>query len=481
MIAVQEAYLATKYNPLYWACAVLTSNSGSIHDEDYEDEEDYEVTEEVVEDEEEEEEKKKVVTNYDKVARAIGDLKAHNIRVSPPYINKANFSFTPDIQGNQIIYSLKAISGVSDETADAIVRERNLGLYKSFDDVIKRINPKKKEIISLIKAGCFDEFESDRVKLMTRYIENIVGVKTSINGQNIPYLIKSGLVPQEYALQVRFHRYKKYIYSKQFFYCIDEETSKNKNPHRWYKLDKISLDFFNEYFIDKCKEDVHYAYTEDGDIIVRNEKFNKIIDAQMKPLFDWMNTKEALDKFNYSRFMEEWEKYCVGSISKWEMEALSYYYHDHELIDVNNEKYMFENFFDLSEEPIKVGEYTYRRKTYDTYAISRICGTVIAKNNTKHLVSILTPHGVVDIKFYGGTYSHYNKQISRVNEDGTKTVIEKPWFKRGALLSFVGYRRGDVFVPKTYRDSIFEHTVQRITSVSEDGRDVVFQSSRARV
>ena len=480
MIAVQEAYLSTKYNPLYWACAVLTSNSGSIQDEDYDYDEDYEGVEEVIEDEEEEE-KKKVVTNYDKVARAIGDLKNHNIKVSPPYINKANFSFTPDIKGNQIIYSLKAISGVSDETAEAIVRNRAIALYTSFDDVIKRINPKNKEIIALIKAGCFDEFESDRVKLMTEYIKSVVGIKTSINGQNIPYLIKSNLVPQEYALQVRFHKYKKYIYSKQFFYCIDEETSKNKNPHRWYKLDKFSTDFFNQYFIDSCKENVHYSYTDDGEIIVRNEKFNKIIDLQMKPLLNWMTTQEAIDTFNYCRFKEEWDKNCVGSISKWEMESLSYYYHDHELIDVDNEKYMFENFFDLSEEPIKVGEYTYRRKVYDTYAISRICGTVIAKNNTKHIVSILTPYGVVDVKFYGGTYSHYNKQISRVNEDGTKTVIEKPWFKRGALLSFVGYRRGDVFVPKIYRDSIFEHTVQRIASISEDGKSIIFQSERTRV
>lgn len=476
MIAVQEAYLATKYNPLYWACAVLTSNSGSIYDE----EEDYEgVEEEIVElEEEEEEEKKKTVTNYDKVARAIGDLKSHNIKVSPPYINKANFSFTPDVKGNQIIYSLKAISGVSDETAEAIVKNRAEREYSSFEDLIARVNPKKKEIISLIKAGCFDEFEADRVKLMTKYVESVIGVKTSINGQNIPYLIKSNLVPSEYHFQVRLHRYKKYIYSKQFFHCIDEETSKNKNPHKWYKLNKVSEDFFNEHLIQRCKEGVEYCYTDEGSVIVRNEKLNKVIDSQMKPLIAWMGTKEAVDLFNYCRFREEWDKYCEGSISKWEMEALSYYYHEHELANVDNSKYMFDNFFELSEDPIKEGEYTYRKKVYDVYALSRICGTVIAKNNTKHLVSILTPQGVVDVKFYGGAYSHYNKQISRVNADGTKTVIEKPWFKRGSLLSFVGYRRGDVFVPKTYRDSIFNHTVQRITYVSEEGTEVIFKSER---
>lgn len=476
MIAIQEAYLATKYNPLYWGCAVLTSNSGSIHEDE---EDDYEEeSEEEIEEEEDEEGKKKVVTNYDKVARAIGDLKEHNIRVSPPYINKANFSFTPDIKGNQIVYSLKAISGVSDETAEAIVKNRNERPYSSVKDFITRVNPKKKEVISLIKAGCFDEFNEDRIELMTKFVWSQVGKKDYINGQNIPYLIKSNLIPSEYNLQIRFYKYKKYIYSKQFFYCIDEETKKNKNPHRWYKLDKVSTDFFNQYIISFCQEDVQYSYTDNGEIIVRNEKLNKVIDKLMTPLIEWMKTKEAVEVFNQCRFNEEWCKYCLGTISKWEMESLSYYYHEHELVNVDNSKYMFENFFELSEEPIKVGEYTYRKKVYDTYSLARISGTVIAKNNTKHTVTILTPYGVVDVKFYSGAYSHYNKQISKVNSDGTKTVIEKPWFKRGALLSFVGFRRGDFFVPKTYRDSIFQHTVQKIVNVSEDGRSLIFKSER---
>lgn len=480
MIAIQEAYLSTKYNPLYWSCAVLSSNSGSIYNEDGE--EDFiEVESKENIDTDDTEDKKKVTTNYDKVARTIGDLKTHNIRVSPPYINKANFSFTPDIEGNQIVYSLKAISGVSDETAEAIVKLRSVKPYESVQDVIDRVNPKKKEIISMIKAGCFDEIESDRVKVMTDYIKSQVGEKTSINGQNIPYLIKSNLVPKDYALQVRFYNYKKYIFSKKFFYCIDEETSRNKKPHKWYKLDKISADFFNTHFIDKCTEGVQYDYTDNGDIIVRNEKFNKVIESQMTPLTQWLTTKEAVSLFNYTRFKEEWDKYCKGSISKWEMETLCYYYHDHELSKVDNEKYMFSDFFNLSEEPIKVGEYSYRQMVFDSYEISRICGTVIAKNNTKHMVTILTPTGVVDVKFSKGHYSYYNKQLSKINADGSKTVIEKPWFKRGTLLSFVGFRSDNNFIVKKYRDTIFQHTTQKIIGVSEDGKDIVFQSERAEV
>lgn len=482
MIAIQEAYISTEYNPLYWACAVLTSNSGSTSDNNEElDNSEYDEEETEEDSEEDSEETKKIVTNYDKVARTIGDLNSHNIIVSPPYINKANFSFTADVEGNQIVYSLKAISGVSDETASTIVKERSIKPFTSMQDVINRVQPKKKEVIAMIKGGCFDEFNSDRISVMSEFVKQQVGEKTSINGQNIPYLISSNLIPKEYAFEIRLHRFKKYIYSKQFFYCVDEETKKNKNPHRWYKLDKFSTDFFNEHFIGLCTEDVEYSYTDDGSIVVRNEKFNKVITKVLEPLTKWMGEKEAVEIFNKSRFQEEWNKYCLGTVSKWEMEALSFYYHNHELANINKEKYMMTDFNSLSEEPVKVGEYTYRRKNYDVYELARICGTVIAKNNTKHTVSILTDTGVVDVKFFGGTYSHYNKQISRVNSDGTKTVIEKPWFKRGTLLSFIGYRREDIFCPKTYRDSVFQHTVQKITSVSEDGVDLLFKSERSKV
>ena len=69
-----------------------------------------------------------------------------------------------------------------------------------------------------------------------------------------------------------------------------------------------------------------------------------------------------------------------------------------------------------------------------------------------------------------GRFSYYDKQISELDsETGKKTVLEKSWLKRGALLCVTGLRRGDRFTGKTYKDSVFKHTLTLITDVKEDG------------
>ena len=44
-----------------------------------------------------------------------------------------------------------------------------------------------------------------------------------------------------------------------------------------------------------------------------------------------------------------WEKYCKGSISKWEMDSISCYIHEHELAHVDLAKYGLVDFYDLNE------------------------------------------------------------------------------------------------------------------------------------
>ena len=95
----------------------------------------------------------------------------------------------------------------------------------------------------------------------------------------------------------------------------------------------------------------------------------------------------------------------------------------------------------------------------------------------KNTVTLLTPDGVVEVKFYKGQFGFYDRQISEVNEDGSKTVLEKSWFSRGSKLLITGYRRDTQFVPKNYKDSIFKHSVQLILNVDEDGK-LELQSDR---
>ena len=82
---------------------------------------------------------------------------------------------------------------------------------------------------------------------------------------------------------------------------------------------------------------------------------------------------------------------------------------------------------------------------------------------------MLTPDGVCDLKFYKGQFQFYDKQIAQQNDDGTKTVLEKSWFQRGNKLLITGFRRGENFVPRQYKDSIYKHSVQMIKDINKDG------------
>ena len=150
------------------------------------------------------------------------------------------------------------------------------------------------------------------------------------------------------------------------------------------------------------------------------------------------------------------------------MEVLCFYYHEHELKDVNRKLYGIKNFFDLSEEP-EIEKY-YRRGGADIplYRLHRICGTCIAKNKTKGSVSLLTPDGVVNVKFRNEYFNLFDKQISARGNDGVKHVIERSWFNRGSMIMVTGIRRGDDFIAKKYA-STPGHQLYKIEQVLQDG------------
>ena len=45
-----------------------------------------------------------------------------NIPIALPYINQANFGFSPDEEHNQIIYALKAINGIGDDVVRILLQ-----------------------------------------------------------------------------------------------------------------------------------------------------------------------------------------------------------------------------------------------------------------------------------------------------------------------------------------------------------------------
>jgi len=451
VIALQELNLNYHYNPLYWNTACLTVNSGGVEDQSTDSEED----------------KKNKSTNYGKVASAIGNIRQRGIKVDLPYVNKANFGFKPDIENDSIVFGLKGINGIGDDAVHLLIQNRP---YSSFDDFIEKILKtsllKKGQILQLIKAGCFDEF-GEREEIMREFIKYIYEPKKKLTTANINMLYENGLIPEKLSLELRFYRYKAYV-SKRVYKTVQKPKDK------LLILDDISNRFLMEHFTDDLIIDF-----VDGKSIVSEKKLSKEIDKKIVKLKEWLAEQETLDALNKCLLNNEFLANASGTLSKWEMDSLSFYYHEHELAHVDNEKYGIVNFSDMPEEPKSIGSYKWRGRDIDQFDIVRIAGTVLDKDKNKHTVTLLTDNGVALVKFYGGAFSHYNKQISEVQSNGKKKVLESSWFTRGNKLLIAGFRRGNRFMPKVYKDSIYNHTVALINEVYEDG-SLSLQTERVR-
>lgn len=174
--------------------------------------------------------------------------------------------------------------------------------------------------------------------------------------------------------------------------------------------------------------------------------------------------------------MEDWKKYASGNISSWEMESLCFYYHNHELANINNSKYGFVDFFSLPEEPQVDKVFKKGASLIPIYKLHKICGTCIAKNKVKSTVYLLTTTGVVAVKFRQEYFALFDKQTFQRNADGTKRVVEKSWFNRGNMIVVQGIRRGDEFVTKKYASS-GGHQLYHIDEII-NGTDLILRSER---
>ena len=47
--------------------------------------------------------------------------------------------------------------------------------------------------------------------------------------------------------------------------------------------------------------------------------------------------------------------------------------------------------------------------------------------------------------------------------------MEKSWFTRGTNLLVTGFRRDQQFVPRVYKDSVYNHSLQLISGIDENG------------
>ena len=462
-VAIQMIYLVIHFNPIYWDTACLIVNSGSLENNQEEEIVDIYAPEgddlaNGVTFEDLPDRSGKIrrasATDYGKIAKAISDIQKAGIDVGLPDINKSKFGFAPDIENNKILFGLKGMLNVGDELVNKIISNRP---YISPKDFLMRIQPTKQAMISLIKGGAFDTM-FDRKELMVWYIWETCDKKKRITLQNMNGLIKHQLLPENTEEQImarrvfEFNRYLKAI-------C------KSKQISGIYCLDERALNFLHELNEEK---DIQVA---EGAYFLTEKAWDKVYQKWMDIFRSWIaeNKDNILYNLNTLIFREDWEKYAgKANLSAWEMEVLCYYYHAHELTNVNIGKYGFVDFFSLPEEPIVDRSFTKGNHTIHIYKLFKICGTCIAKNKTKSTVTILTTSGPVEVKFRKEYFSLFDKQISQRQPDGTKKIVEKSWFNRGNMIVVMGVRNGDNFLSKKYA-SVGGHQLYKINKLLPNG------------
>ena len=102
-----------------------------------------------------------------KIKEYIYECKINNIDILPPDINISTDKF--EVSNNSIRYPLTGIKSIGLNSINTILEERKKGKFKDIYDFIKRCYGKsvnKKTIESLIFAGCFDCFGSNRKTLV---------------------------------------------------------------------------------------------------------------------------------------------------------------------------------------------------------------------------------------------------------------------------------------------------------------------------
>ena len=425
VIALQEANLAYHYPIIYWNCANLISDSGGQDS----------------------------TVKYGKIAAAVGRMRKEGVNIVPPYINETKFDFRPLANKNEIIFGLKPVSGIGTAIANAIVENQPYTSMQNFYDKMQVYKQSSKEakfgdtaMIQLIKAGCFDELENKpREEIMGDFIRQISNPVTKLKIDHIEDLNRLGLLTDaQKKWELRLFRYKKYVFTKANLVKMGGKSVSTG----YYKLEhKFAEPFFIDNFQDKMEIGKDYETTDDGYFIVKKGSFDKVYDKFFEEFkSNTLTNQEFLDIINEDRFNQIWNEKASGSISQWEMDSLNYYYHDHALAKVNRKMYDIRNFDELSAEPEISSSYYYRGQEKMRYKLCRICGTVIDKDKNHNTITILTPDGVVVVRLYKGQFGFYDRELSQINPDGTKTKIESSWFKRGTNLLITGLFQGNIMI-----------------------------------
>ncbi len=116
------------------------------------------------------------------------DPKRFGVKVLPPDVNESLLGFRAT--AGHVRYGFLAIKNVGRLFIDAIIKERDTGLFRSFEDFIDRMATRelnRRQVESMIKCGCFDSFGIYRSRLLAVYdnliTRSVARVHSNVTGQ----------------------------------------------------------------------------------------------------------------------------------------------------------------------------------------------------------------------------------------------------------------------------------------------------------
>lgn len=483
LIGIQEMNLVYRFPSLYWSNSVLQAESGAL------------------------DESKDKATNYGKISTAIDKIKKNGTNVKLPDINKSSLGFKVDVENNAILYGLKGINTINGENVKSIMDNRP---YKSLKDFHERMVLTKvektsstgkiqkksiitdKQTIQLIKAGCFNEIENkNKIDILLDYLHMIFPDKTKLTATDINKALDLGLV-FGFDEEVKMYNFKNFVSG---LTKIQDENSKSV---KWVNFGELGEDeeYVTDRFFEMFPTVTKLKYDNNGSLMITvtgsgKGSFPSECKKQIEPLIKYLNDKEFLGVYNNIKFNENIKEHMVKTEGDAEYEAVKFA-ESKTSLDFINDSFGAVDFNELSETPEVVGVTRLKQKVlvdgveeikireFDKYKLNNVIGYVIDKNNAKHMVSLYTKYGVVNVKFNQGEYASYNSNISFIDENGDKITLEKSMFEKGNCVLVQGFRRGSQFVAKKYKNSTYSHCMVRVTNIDVETGLITVREDRLK-
>ena len=451
-IAIQEMNLSYFYPSIYWKTACLSVDAGAVNTEDF-----YNlVNMGILQLADEDDMREQTKVKYGQIAYSIIKFRQYG-NVELPNISSSRFGFTPNEERNSIMYGLRGISRIGEQIIRDIIINQP---YSSVQDFVKKMTTtdgkkliSKDKVVNLIKAGAFDTIENKpREQILHEYVMSVADQKQKLNLMNFQMLIRMKMVPDDLSFTAKVYNFTKYIRTMRFMGN--------------YILDENGFGFYSEnYDMTKIK-----TLEKDGELVnVIGEKYwDAIYNSEMDKARNWIkkNHDELLAELNNRLFNEEYEKYGRGDINQWELDALSFYYSGHPLqnlklpLEITPVNELVENEFD--------GFWMIKGKRVPKYKLRSIVGTVVDKDKQNGFVTIQTSdNNIIEVKVYKQQFARFTHVISNTDDDGNKDILEDSFFEKGTHLLVTGILRGNVFVPKVYKDTGFEAILKIV--LKDDG------------